>query len=1615
MPDPYAGLGAPPGGSNSPTQQTPSDPYAGLGSAPSQVRAPAATGLGVIGQTFHDLTTTGPANHDPNALESGIMSVANSKPIQGMVGSYQSADQQGFGGLVARGGEALNDMGVDAYGALTKIKAAYPGQSDQFYKDHLHQIYNQAQISSRQDASQQVQQNSYPGSGVVNFPASVAGSVDPSWLYNPAGGVGKALGLDVGKTALSRVAGNVATHAVINSGLDDAYQAADMLTGVQKGYDLERNLSAAAMGGAFGGAHAAVGEVGPHVSDFVKGLFADRNTDTTPAVNPTGRTTPLTGGQPTPEVAGQIHNAWNSGNEQDIFNSYKDTNITPPSHADIHEFVKNRDNPEAAPQNPPPLGEVDQRQAVQEHIQNLTKDWKNAPDFEVINHIGDIEDPQMVAHALDQNADHPDVLGFHGPDGKVRIFANKIDSPETLNALVYHEALGHNGLQQTFGDRLDATLNTLATRNVGQFGRDVDNWQKNNPGAYGGDRTRAAEEVLAEMSQNGRVKPVLMDAVTSLVRNTGRKMGMKLSYSDAEVRNILSMAHDSVINGNGRNVPANGFKVNHDYQPTDLNEQEPVQHVSENDGFAKSPTEDHIAGPYSTIGVDRDSVGGHVPAAEPYTPRPEAEGDGFAKGGAVDAYSSIGATDDSGERLNFMKKSQLNDKEGFKPLFFHGGGDFDEINPSRFGSGEPGDIRPLGQGLHGGVAIRPEDVPTAIELAKVYTKYGGNSPTVHAFHVELPDKVVDNVGYKPGEWARTGDQLTHELEALPWKPREGMPTAVEGSIKDPSLLSRVGKWTADTPSEKILSDLKSSLSFMNRSQLAASKDFVSDDLDRIYHSLDEHYTPTTQTWDETRRSALDLGFKPSQIKEMGGTEGLAVKLARIQAAANMAQIKLSDLNERLGTPDWKMADQMAYIQTLADSHYLNARVKGTRSDIARALNVSKAARSYSNATMAEVAERLKAEGSGLATLADDPIKFMTFAQGIKNLMKGGNQAAANIKIAGVDKPYWERYLSSFHFNAMLSALSTHVKAPLDMMTGISHNVIDHAIAVPIGKLYNAAEMMTSQTVRPGVSSTEVAGRLWGAIRSVFAHEVYVKTLHAAATGEGSVVLPNGTSRLTNPAAAYGASGNPRIPGVSIPTDLITAQDTFFRSHAISQELYGLGTRQAIADFKRAGINPSMDDIMTAGAANAHNPNQTMLQQAMNAGEKSLLLNPNKLTGWLDKARAYRPGMTPLERLGTFAAQNLAPFMRVASNSLLTRTIERSPLPLLAPSTWRTLAAGGADAHMALAKMTYGTIKLGLMWGAADTAKNLITGSGPDNNSKFKEQEAGGWRPDAVHKNGQYNTGGTLNMSLNPFDPHNSTQQMVKDMRTAYEEGANKGQVGVGLALALGSVLHSFESSSWIHDVAPALGAADARGEDAGHQLAQFVGDEAKTFVPAGLNQINRTMIDPNQRDTRPDSDNVPGQIAGQVVNSVKSAIPGLSQTLPVKYSVYGDPMPTGASATGVHTVVPGLQGNSVNETTDPTKMELERLASLTPAAVITPVQRTVQVTDTETGDKKPMKLTSAQFEQYQQLAGVNIVDQVRQLMATPGWAQTPDKVKIAAVREVQTEVKKAAREQLFGQ
>lgn len=213
--------------------------------------------------------------------------------------------------------------------------------------------------------------------------------------------------------------------------------------------------------------------------------------------------------------------------------------------------------PKAAPPEP-----TKAQNRITNYANKLMGAWKNAPETEVHHSFDDLP-------GVDNDA-----LGVYGPDGKVLLNASLIEkaakkrgiTPEQMtNTVLFHEGLGHYGLAQKFREGLDGILNKW-DKNSPEFRQLVDEWENNprNKDTYIDEddpRARAAEEVLAEMSETGKLPKPLLDQLKNYIKATARKMGFKWDYSVREIKTILAQAHAAVTGGKGADVSGNGYKM----------------------------------------------------------------------------------------------------------------------------------------------------------------------------------------------------------------------------------------------------------------------------------------------------------------------------------------------------------------------------------------------------------------------------------------------------------------------------------------------------------------------------------------------------------------------------------------------------------------------------------------------------------------------------------------------------------------------------------------------------------------------------------------------------------------------------------------------------------------------------------------------------------------------------------------------------------------------------------------------------------------------------------------------------------------------------------------------
>jgi len=180
------------------------------------------------------------------------------------------------------------------------------------------------------------------------------------------------------------------------------------------------------------------------------------------------------------------------------------------------------------------------------HINDMTKDWKGAPEFSVAGKLDDLPD-DVRQSVIEDGAE--DAKGFVR-DGKVYILSHNIKNPEELSAVTFHEGLGHVGLDRMFRERLDTVLEQMYKTNE-MVRQTADAWLAKNTTQAPNPLAHAVEEILAQTSEGGNIPASVIQKVKAFLKQYARRVpGLKnLKYTDKEVITILSMAHQKVIDG----------------------------------------------------------------------------------------------------------------------------------------------------------------------------------------------------------------------------------------------------------------------------------------------------------------------------------------------------------------------------------------------------------------------------------------------------------------------------------------------------------------------------------------------------------------------------------------------------------------------------------------------------------------------------------------------------------------------------------------------------------------------------------------------------------------------------------------------------------------------------------------------------------------------------------------------------------------------------------------------------------------------------------------------------------------------------------------------------------
>jgi ribosomal protein S18 acetylase RimI-like enzyme len=331
----------------------------------------------------------------------------------------------------------------------------------------------------------------------------------------------------------------------------------------------------------------------------------------------------------------------------------------------------------------------------------------------------------------------------------------------------------------------------------------------------------------------------------------------------------------------------------------------------------------------------------------------------------------------------------------------------------------------------------------------------------------------------------------------------------------------------------------------------------------------------------------------------------------------------------------------------------------------------------------------------------------------------------------------------------------------------------------------------------------------------------------------------------------------------LPSRMNAVFDSFFRSLNYSMDKAAQAYRMAETE----GLTGTKFDARVAELL--ANPTSEMMEGArQTAGELSLLDKGGEFT-----KRVMQVVNTPIA--GAPMLKFIAPFVRVASNTVEQTILKRTPVGLLSSEIRADLSGknGTVAQDRAAARMVMGSA-LSMLFGSL-AAEGLVTGSGPADPREATIWRMAGHQPHSVRIGDfWYDVRG-----LGPLGLLSSVAADVYDVADkAGEKELDDVAHSVGHAFAQNILDQSFMKGPY--DLMKALDQPDRYGP-------AYIRNLLASFVPFSVasGQVARS-IDPYSREAR------------TVVDAMKAKIPGLSQELMPRRDIWGEEIPNKEGALG---------------------------------------------------------------------------------------------------------------------
>lgn len=609
-----------------------------------------------------------------------------------------------------------------------------------------------------------------------------------------------------------------------------------------------------------------------------------------------------------------------------------------------------------------------------------------------------------------------------------------------------------------------------------------------------------------------------------------------------------------------------------------------------------------------------------------------------------------------------------------------------------------------------------------------------------------------------------------------------------------------------------------------------------------------------RSWEQTRLSATQQNaWDDVMSRRTGETWNAEQTLAARQLWVTSAT-KLSEV-ARLAAQNPGSGNLVAFRQMLATHYAIQKEVLGARTETARALNAWKIPAGAEGDMARQIDMLLQSNGGGdTAKALAERIAVLSeagMAKELEKVVEGGVLAKTRAAVSQV----W--------INALLTNPATH-----------SANIVSTfgMLGLQMAERRVAASISDALGTEGGVAVGEAMAMLNGAL-SGFKDSLRAawKTAKTGQTEFGATKLdatapdrPGALSSETWNVAndtAWGKSLDWIDAIVKAPGRALMTTDEFFKTNAYRTELHAQAHRVATSEVGEGAITQEQFGARVRELID--NPPENLRVEAMDMSMYATFTNQPRLA-IAEIAQAWQQKIPVLGVL-------TMPFVRTPAN-LLYGAIERTPMaPLL--KGWREdIAAGGARADIATARMATGSMLMLAMMDAAMSGN--ITGKGPE-----RTQERQAWMREG---NQEYSVRvGDRYFSFSRLDPVGMTVGMAADIAEAAmnadkkmeEGGSTYNAMEEAITAAIFAVAKNATSKTYMSGLAEFIDAISDPGKNAERWTQRVAG----TAVPAGV-AAGARQVDPYMR------------TAQTIVEAMQKRLPFWSEDLPMYRDLWGRPV-----------------------------------------------------------------------------------------------------------------------------